>query len=178
MCPELIQPRLKLYLRFEEDVTDLLEENGVSYASARQLAKLGKAILRGAKKSISSLQRLYFPDFSVESVLKTIRKVERQFKSFNKDFLKRIHSFWDKRKALFLICDDYLLPRYGKKLYRAGKFRDPVKKQIGFGHNIVDTIITDGNLEMTFTFDIQPKGGKVPKTKKALKQLTEAFSFL
>lgn len=85
---------------------------------------------------------------------------------------------WDKRRRLFVICDDYLLPRYGKNGYRVGKFRDPVQKRLRYGHNIVDTVIAMKGLEVTYDFAIQPKNSRIPKTKRALKQIHQAVRYL
>lgn len=168
-------PFLKLYLTLDETISDLLEQQGLTYASARQLSKLMIGMLTGLKKSISSMHRLYFPEYSVQSVLKHLKKLIKNFRSYNKAIFERICKCWDKRRRVFVICDDFLLPRYTKKAYRSGVFRDPVKKKVGIGHNIVDTIITTGGLEFTFDYALQPKNSKITKTKRALTQLKTAI---
>ena len=171
-------PTLKLYFTLDEEFCSYLEERGVTYAAARQLSKLVVSLLRGLKKSIASTNRVYYPEFSYKEVRKQLKKLAKSFKHFNEGLINRITKSWDKKARCFIICDDYLLPRYTKTAYRSDVFRDPVKKKIGTGHNIVDTIIATKGLEMTVDFGIQPKNSTIPKTKRALTQIKQAFKQL
>lgn len=169
-------PRLKIFLQLEEELQELFDQEELSPAAARQLAKLAVSLLKGLKKSVSRLRRLYFPEFSVKDVLKHLKRLIKRFRSVNSSLIKRFEKSLDKRKRVFIICDDFLIPRDGKKAYRTGKYRDPVENRIRTGHNIVDTIIASGGIEITVDFDIQPKNSRVPKTKRAARQLIRALS--
>ena len=178
MCLIPTLPKLKIYLQLEEDLCELLEQSGLSYAAARQIAKAANGLLRGLKKSISHLQRLYFPEFSVKDVLKYINRLKKCFRQVNKALLERIQKSWDKRRRVFVICDDYMIPRWAKKAYRIGYFRDPVVKKIRLGHNVVDTVIATGGIEITMDFALQPKNARIKKTGRAREQLLRALSHL
>lgn len=170
--------QLKTYVSFEDKFCELLEASELSKASARLLAKLAKALLRGLKKSISALQRLYFPEATVQNVLKHLRSLIKKFHTVNEVLIDRIRKSWDKRRRVFVICDDYLLARDAQQAYRTGFFRDPVVKKVRHGHNVVDTIIATGGIEISVDFALQPKGAKVPKTQRGRKQLLHALSIV
>ncbi len=123
-------PKLKLYFTLDEEFCALLEQEGISYASARQLSKLAVGLLRGLKKSVASTQRVYFPEFTYKDVLKHLKDLEKKFSQINGRLIERFCNSLDFRKRIFIICDDYLIPRYTKKAFRAGLFRDPVKKKL------------------------------------------------
>ena len=166
--------QLQIYRRFDEEFMLLLEQNGLELMDALRLTKLGKALIQSRKKSISSMQRHYFEHFTVKDTIQSLQKLYPCFHSINRAILYRVISLLSKHTAYFLVTDDYLIPRYTKTAYRSDRFRDPVKRKIGIGHNIVDTIITTRKLELTFAFAIQPKHSKIPKTKRGLKQLLHA----
>ncbi len=178
MCAQLNGSKLKIYLNLEEEICNLLEEGGLSYAAARQIAKLAKALLRSLKKSISHMRRLYFPDFSVKDVIKYLNRLAKRFSQVNKALLERIQKSWDRRRRVFVICDDLMIPRDAKKAFRADYFRDPVVKKVRLGHNLVDTIISTNGIEISLDFDLQPKNAKVKKTGRAREQLIQALSCL
>jgi hypothetical protein len=123
-------PRLRLYFTLDEDLCSLLEKTGLSYAAARSLSRLAVGLLRGLKKSVASNGRLYFPDLLYKDVLKHLKTLEKRFSDLSAPLFERIRSSWDHRRRRFVICDDYVIPRYAKKAFRAGIFRDPVKKNL------------------------------------------------
>ncbi len=178
MCISVSGTSLKLYATLDEAFCELVESTGLSYAVARQLSKLAVALLRGLKKSISAMHRTHFPEFSVQDILRKLRTLITSFKNANRGLMERIGRCFDARRRVFVICDDYLIPRDAKEGYRVGYFRDAVIKKIRLGNNIVDTIIASGGIEMTADFSIQPKNGTAPKTKRARQQLLHALAFL
>jgi hypothetical protein len=169
---------LRIYTSFEERFCGLLEANDLSYAVSRQLAKLAKGLLRGLKKSVSALQRLYFPEFLVQNVLTYLQGLIKKFESVNQDLIQQIRKSWDKRRRVFVICDDYFVFRNSERVYRSGKFRDPVVRTIRTGHNVVDTLISTNKLEICVDFALQPKDATVPKTQRAGKQVLRALSIV
>lgn len=175
--PHLHSP-LNLYQEFRTEFISFLESRGVSVHSALRLAWLAEALLQGRKKSISSLQRVYFPQFTIKSIVLALHELPSKFRSLNRILIKRVIKTWSANQRIFIICDDYMILRYSKKGYRIGKFRDPVSKRVRLGHNLVDTIITDSTLETTADFTFQPSNSRVPKTKRALRQIQKALSLL
>ncbi len=130
MCFKVELPKLQLYFTLNEEFCTFLEEQGINYAGARQLSKLAVGLLRGLKKSIASTNRLYFPEFVYKDVRKNLKKLEKKFSTLNNNLIERIRKSWDHKSKIFVICDDYLIPRYTKKAYRSSIFRDPVKKKL------------------------------------------------
>lgn len=167
--------QLKTYISFEDKFCTLLEASELSPTSARVLAKLAKGLLRSLKKSIAAVQRQYLPQMTVQNVLVHLRTLISKFHTVNEVLIERIRKCWDKRRRVFVICDDYLIARAAKKAYRVGFFRDPVVKKIRRGHNVVDTIIATGGLEISVDFRLQPKGAQVPKTQQGKKQVLRAL---
>ena len=85
----------------------------------------------------------------------------KRFESLNRYLLEQIIITWKKNQLVFVICDDYLIPRFRKKGYRVGKFRDPIHKRIRLGHNVVNTIITNSKIDLGVKFELQPKYAKI-----------------
>ena len=171
-------PRLNLYFTLNDEIATMLEEGKLSYAAARQLAKLAIGLLRGLKKSIASTHRQYFPEFTYQDVVRCLKHLMDTFQQVNRGLIDRIAKCWDNRRRVFVICDDYVLSRYAKKAFRCDKFRDPVKKKIGLGHNVVDTIIAVNGIELTVAVELQPKHTTKPKTRRAKDQLLAALQEL
>ena len=129
MCLKVELPKLKLYFTLDEEFCTFLEEQGINYAAARQLSKFAIGLLRSLKKSIASTNRLYFPEFTYKDVRKNLKKLEKRFSKLNDSLIERIKKSWDRKSRIFVICDDYLIPRYTKKAFRSSIYRDPVKKK-------------------------------------------------
>ncbi|MFX1536405.1 MAG: hypothetical protein ACFFDI_19475 [Promethearchaeota archaeon] len=165
-------------MEFRTEFTSFLESRNVSSSSALRLTLLAETLLQGRKKSISSLQRVYFPQFTIKSVILALHELPSRFHSLNRVLLKRVVNSWSVNQRVFIICDDYMIPRYGKKGHRIGKFRDPVSKKVRLGHNLMGTIITDSTLEATVDFVFQPPNSRMPKTKRALRQIQNALTLL
>ncbi len=178
MVTDQIYANLNLYSNFKTEFRDLLINTGLNLRNAIVISDLAQALLQGRKTSISKFYRLGFFDVSVKEVLRNLQKVHSVFSLANGLLLNRIIKSWKKSQSVFIVCDDFLIPRYGKRSYRVGKFRDPVKKTIGFGHNIVDTLITNTKIDLGINFDFQPKHAKVKKTQRGLKQIQHALSLL
>ena len=107
-------------------------------------------------------------------MLTKLKKITR----INKIIIERIRGSWNKQERAFVVCDDFLIPRYTKKIFRSGIFWNLVKKELRIGHNIVDTVIITGGSEIVVDFDLQPKGSSIPKTKRAGQQIQQALSYL
>ena len=80
----------KLYFRLDEEFSALLEQEGLSYAAARQLSKLAVAQLRSLKKSIASMSRSYFPEYDVQNILKHVNKVKKNLLVLTRPLLNEL----------------------------------------------------------------------------------------
>ena len=170
--------RFSLYEDFEDEFIKILTKYKISYNIACYLSKLAKFLLVGDKTSISYLNRVYFPDISITLTFHYLSIFLKQFQSLNQSLIRQIVSTWNPNQLAFVICDDYLVPRFRKMGYRVGKFRDPVQKKIRYGHNVVNTIISNMHHDLGFVYSLHPKKARIKRTQRGLKQIKQAISLL